>query len=304
MTIAVTGATGFVGQTLLEEAARQNIPIRALTRKAQPPRVGVEWVTGDLADRRALKRLMRNAEAVIHVAGVVNAPDRMGFQKGNVNGTLQVVEAAVAAGVPRLVFVSSLSAREPDLSEYGASKRHAERIVAASGMDWTIVRPPAIYGPRDKEIFELFRAARWGIVPMPPADGRASIIHVADLARLLLALLPVRNDTGQAVLEPDDGQEGGWAHGELARLIGRAVGRKTIWVPHLSQTTLEWVAKLDGFFRGTGAKLTADRVRYMCYPDWVCAPDKAPPAGLWTPSVDSETGMAETAEWYRKEGWL
>ncbi|MXP25656.1 NAD(P)H-binding protein [Altererythrobacter indicus] len=304
MTIAVTGATGFVGQTLLEEAAAQNIPIRALTRKAQPPRVGVEWVTGDLADRRALKRLMRNAEAVIHVAGVVNAPDRMGFQKGNVSGTLQVVEAAVAAGVPRFVFVSSLSAREPGLSDYGASKRHAERIVGASGMDWTIVRPPAIYGPRDREMFELFRAAKWGVVPMPPEQGSASVIHVADLARLLLALLPARGDVLHATLEPDDGRDGGWSHGELARAIGRAMGRKNIWVPHLSQSTLQRIARFDSFIRGTGAKLTPDRVSYMCHPNWVCTPEMAPPASLWSAKVDTEEGLTQTAEWYRAEGWV
>ena len=173
MTIAVTGATGFVGCALREAAAEQGAELRALTRRKQPAAAGVEWIAGDLHDRKALTRLVAKAEAVIHVAGVVNTPDPMGFHLGNVEGTMALVEAAVAARVPRFVFVSSLAAREPQLSKYGASKRHAEKLVAASGLDWTIVRPPAIYGPRDREMFEMFRAARWGVLPMPPR-GRAS----------------------------------------------------------------------------------------------------------------------------------
>src|SRR5690606_402074 len=161
VTIAVTGATGFVGCALREAAAAQGAEIRALTRRPQGKAPGVEWVRGDLHDRKALVRLVANAEAVIHVAGVVNTPDPMGFHLGNVEGTMALVEAAVAARVPRFVFVSSLAAREPQLSKYGASKRHAEKVVAASGLDWTVVRPPAIYGPRDREMLELFKLAKW-----------------------------------------------------------------------------------------------------------------------------------------------
>ena len=189
MTLAVTGATGFVGQAMLDEAAGRGWRSARSPAASRRRRAGVEWVAGDLHDRKALMRLVRNAEAVIHVAGVVNTHDPMGFHLGNVEGTLALVEAAVAAGVPRFVFVSSLAAREPGLSRYGASKAHAEKLVKASGLDWTIVRPPAIYGPRDREILELFKLARWGAVPMPP-PGRTSLVHVADLARLLLALAP------------------------------------------------------------------------------------------------------------------
>jgi uncharacterized protein YbjT (DUF2867 family) len=182
--LAVTGGTGFVGQAVLEEASRRRTSVRALARREQASYKGVEWVRGDLADRDALTRLVAGAEAVLHIAGVVNTPDPLGFHVGNVAGTESVVEAAREAGIRRFVFVSSLSAREPGLSAYGRSKRHAEEVVQTSGLDWTIVRPPAIYGPRDREILDLFRAARWGVVPMPPA-GRASIIHVGDLTRLL-----------------------------------------------------------------------------------------------------------------------
>lgn len=300
--VAVTGATGFVGRALMEEAARQGLEIRALTRRPQIEMPGIEWVPGDLHDRAALARLVAGAEAVIHVAGVINAPDPVGFHAGNVEGTLQLVEAAVAAGVPRFVHVSSLSAREPALSAYGASKRHAEKIVSASGLDWTIVRPPAIYGPHDREMFELFRLARWGVIPMPP-PGRASVIHVSDLARLLLALVPASEDVTQKVYEPDDGRERGWSHRDLARAIGWAVGRRP-WVPHLSKAMLDRLAMADRFFRGTKAKLTPDRVGYMTHPDWVSRVRAKPPESLWTPEVPTRAGLKATARWYREQRWL
>lgn len=303
MIIAVTGATGFVGQTLLDQAAKAGIAVRALTRREQPPRPGVEWVRGDLDDQPALRQVCRGAEAVVHVAGVVNAPDAEGFERGNVTGTLNVIEAARQAGVPRLVHVSSLSAREPDLSVYGASKARAEQLVRAGGIDWTIVRPPAIYGPRDTEMFELFRLARWGLLPMPPSDGRSSLIHVDDLARLLLALLPRNEDVSHRVYEPDDGRRQGWSHFELARTVGWAMGRRP-WVIHLSRASLERVARADRFLRKHKAKLTLDRVGYMTHPDWVVTHGARPPAALWQPMIPTREGLKATADWYRENNWL
>ena len=302
MTIAVTGATGFVGCALREEAARRDVPLRALARKEQPEADGVEWVRGDLHDRDAIAALVAGAEAVIHVAGVVNTSDPMGFHLGNVEGTELLVAAARAAEVPRFLFVSSLAAREPGLSKYGQSKRHAEEIVQTSGLEWTIVRPPAIYGPRDREMFEMFRAARWGVLPMPPA-GHASMIHVDDLARLLLALLPGGPAVKERIFEPDDGRPGGWSHAELAQAIGAAVGRK-VFAPHLSKRLLSGAARLDRLVRGDKAKLTPDRVGYMTHPDWVSAPERAVPPEFWTPWIETRGGLKATAAWYREAGWL
>lgn len=300
--IALTGGTGFVGQAVLDAAARRGLRVRALARREQAPREGVEWLRGDLADKDALRALVEGAESVLHVAGVVNTPDPMGFHLGNVAGTEALVAAAGDAGVKRLVFVSSLAAREPGLSAYGRSKRHAEDVVRASPLDWTIVRPPAIYGPRDREILELFRAARWGVVPMPP-PGRASIIHVDDLARLLLALLPADSSQSGRILEPDDGLEGGWPHAKLGHAIGRGLGRE-VKVPHIPKWALHAAARLDRLFRGKHAKLTPDRVGYMSHPDWVSGPDKAPPAELWQPEIATHEGLRATAQWYREQGWL
>jgi len=301
LSLALTGATGFVGQAVLEEAARRGQAVRALVRVERAEQDRVSWVRGDLANMPALAQLCESAGAVIHIAGAVNLPTRAEFAAVNVDGTRAVVDAARAAGVPRFIHVSSLAAREPGLSDYGWSKRMGEEVVQVSGLDWTIVRPPAIYGPRDREILELFRAARWRVLPMPPA-GRASIMHVADLARLLLDLVPAAS-ASQRIFEPDDGHAGGWAHRELAAMIGEAVGRR-VWAPHVPRGVLMAAAQIDRLVRGKHAKLTPDRASYMAHPDWVSEPSRAVPAELWEPQIATRTGFGSTAEWYRGAGWL
>ena len=300
--IAVTGATGFVGQALLDLAAARGVPVRALTRKAQSPRAGVEWIAGDLEDTAALAKLVEGTEAVIHLAGVVNAPDAAGFVAGNVAGTLEVVTAAMVARTPRFIHVSSLSAREPQLSAYGASKLKGERIVMASPLDWTVVRPPAIYGPRDRDILELFKFAKAGLVPLPPR-GRMSVLHVEDLAALLLALVPGGEDVSHRLFEPDDGKPGGWSHTSFARAIGWALGKRVTALP-LPKFALRLAARGDRIMRRHHAKLTADRVGYMCHPDWVVSEDAQVPEARWTPQIGTRDGLKATARWYREAGWL
>ena len=207
MRLAITGGTGFVGSHLVDAALAAGHQVQALTRREQPPRDELEWVAGDLASRDALERLVDGADAIIHVAGAINAPNAAAFHQGNVTGTLAMLAAATAGGVRRFVHVSSLAAREPKLSLYGGSKARAEELIHNSGLDWAIVRPPAVYGPGDKETLELFRMAKLGLMLMPP-KGRVSVIHAEDLARLLLVL------AGPAVpsnilIEADDGKPGG-----------------------------------------------------------------------------------------------
>jgi uncharacterized protein YbjT (DUF2867 family) len=300
--IAMTGATGFVGQATLEAALTAGYVVRALTRREQAPRTNVVWVRGDLENTAALSELTRGVEAAIHIAGVVNAPDPAGFEAGNVTGTLNMVETLVAKGIRRFVHVSSLSAREPSISAYGASKARAEKLLMASPLDWTIVRPPAIYGPRDREMLELFRAARWGVVPTPSA-GRASMIHVEDLARLLVVLVPGGEDVSARVFEPDDGRYRGWSHDEMARAIGAAVGRRPI-VVGLSRKAMERAARADRFLRGTKAKLTLDRAAYFSHPDWVVSEGARVPPMVWLPRIETREGLKGTARWYREHKWL
>ena len=296
--LAITGATGFVGGHLLDQAIHGGHEVRALTRRAQPARPGVDWIRGTLTDMPALARLIEGADAVIHVAGVVNAPDRSGFAAGNIAGTEAVLAAAHSADVPRFIHVSSLSAREPHLSLYGWSKLEAEKRVAASGLDWSIVRPSAVYGPGDMEMRDLFRLAQRGLALLPP-DGRMSAVEVSDLARLLL-ILSVRSGSRE-VFEVDDGRA--WRHAEFARAIGVAVGHH-VRVVHLPAGLLRLGARADKLFRGQRAKLTADRVGYLLHPDWVATPHLRPTADLWRPEIATPDGLAATARWYRSNGYL
>jgi nucleoside-diphosphate-sugar epimerase len=213
-----------------------------------------------------------------------------------------MLAAATAGGITRFVHVSSLAAREPKLSLYGASKARAEELVERSGLDWVIVRPPAVYGPGDRETLELFKMARRGQVFMPARGGRASYIHVDDLARLLLVLTEA-DSPAKVIFEPDDGRARGWSHEEIGQALGRAVGTpaRTLHVP---RSVLSLAARADRLVRGGRARLTPDRAAYFSHDDWVVDSARQPPPSLWRPQVETEDGLARTATWYRDKGWF
>ncbi|RXR29005.1 SDR family oxidoreductase [Sphingobium fluviale] len=293
-TVAVTGATGFVGTETLEQLLSAGFSVRALARRPQAERAGVAWIMGGLDDAAALDALVTGADVVLHIAGVVNAPDRAGFEAGNGTGTANVIAAMERAEPKRLIHVSSFAARQPELSDYCWSKALAEKKVLGSGLDWTMVRPPAVYGPRDTEFIEVMKVARYGIMPVPP-KGRASLIHVADLAAVLVSLCgETGDDFANETWEVDDGAPGGLSHIELAATFGRALKRRVIPLP-LPQPLLMLFAHIDRMLRGPAAKLTKDRVRYMCHPDWVIDPAKRPPSQFWQPRIGADEGLAQVA---------
>ncbi|MGL5838985.1 MAG: NAD-dependent epimerase/dehydratase family protein [Sphingorhabdus sp.] len=300
--VALTGATGFVGQATLNRLLEAGWQVRALARSDQPRRMGIEWVKGALDQPQSLVSLCDGADAVLHVAGVVNAPDAAGFEAGNVMGTANMLAAAKESGIRRFVHISSLSARKPQLSAYGASKAKAEKLVATSLLDWTIIRPPGVYGPGDREVFEMFRMAAKGFCLLPPR-GKGSWIYVDDLARLLVTLLPAHEDATARTFEADDGEPGGWSHEGFARAIGWALGRRitTLSAPRPLLYAAAWG---DRLIRGRQAKLTPDRAGYMGHPDWVIDRNAAPPVALWQPKIATREGLKATARWYKAEGWL
>ena len=301
MRLAITGGTGFVGAHLIDIALDAGHSIAALTRRDVAPRERLDWIAGDLQDRAALEQLVDGADAIIHVAGVISGHNASAFELGNVAGTLAMLAAATAGGVQRFVHTSSLAAREPKLSLYGASKLRAEELVFGSGLDWAIVRPPAVYGPGDKETLELFRMAKLGVMLMP-MRGHLSLIHVDDLARLLLALAAYSAPSG-VLFEADDGKKRGWTHREFARAIGAAVGTKPTIVSSPG-VLLKLAARADQLFRGPRAKLTVDRAAYFSHHNWVVEPKRAAPPDLWQPRIDTLRGLKETADWYRMQDWL
>lgn len=301
MRLALTGGTGFVGAHVVDAALAFGHEVVALVRREQPPRKCVTWVLGDLHDRSALEQLVGDVDAAIHVAGVISAQTAAAFENGNVLGTLALLAAVTAGGVQRFVHVSSLAAREPNLSLYGDSKARGEELVMGSGLDWSIVRPPAVYGPGDRETLELFRMAKLGMMLMPP-KGRVSVIHVHDLARLLLALV-VADAPSNILIEPDDGQPGGWTHRDFAQALGEAVGTRPAIVSSPG-VLLRLAARADQFLRRDRAKLTVDRAAYFSHRNWVVEPKRAAPKGLWQPEIRTPDGLRATADWYRQEGWL
>jgi uncharacterized protein YbjT (DUF2867 family) len=299
----MTGATGFVGGATLRHAIDAGWHVRALTRRPQPEREGVTWIAGALDKPDSLAEMAAGSDAVMHIAGVVNVPTRAAFEAGNATATGHVIDAARGAGVTRFIHVSSLAAREPGLSNYGWSKERAEIIVRDSGLDWTIVRPPAVFGPGDTEMLDLFRMARRGIALLPP-KGRMSAIYVDDLARLLVALTSDRSASVGAIYEPDDGRMDGWSHRSFARAIGRAVGRSHVATLAIPGAVLKAGGRIDKLVRRSRAKLTPDRARYIAHPDWVATAGAHPPAALWRPERGTDDALVETVRWYRREGWL
>ena len=300
--LAMTGATGFVGGATMRDAVAAGWQVRALTRRPQLEREGVTWIAGALDDTASLAEMAKGSDVVMHIAGVVNVPTRAAFEAGNATATANIVDAARGAGVTRFVHVSSLAAREPGISNYGWSKERAEAVVMASGLDWTIVRPPAVFGPGDTEMLDLFRMARRGIALVP--SGRMSAIYVDELARLLVTLAADRGASIGQIYEPDDGKPTGWSHRGFARAVARAVGRQRLSTVATPALLLKAGGQLDKLVRRSRAKLTPDRARYIAHPDWVASEGKCPPATLWRPERDTDDALAETVRWYRREGWL
>ena len=301
--LAMTGATGFVGGATVRQAVEAGWHVRALTRRPQEPREGVTWIAGTLDDPESLAAMVSGAEVAMHIAGVVNVPTRAAFEAGNAVATANVVDAARGAGVRRFIHVSSLAAREPELSNYGWSKERAERVVLASGLDWTVVRPPAVFGPGDTEMLDLFRMAQRGVMMLPPR-GRMSAIYVDELARLLVALASDDAQSISQIYEPDDGTPGGWSHEGFAHAIGEAVGRGRVATLTIPATLVKAGGRLDRLVRGNRAKLTPDRARYIAHPDWAASEGAHPPADLWQSALPTSDALAETVRWYRAEGWL
>ena len=206
MLIAITGATGFIGQRLARALIKAGHELRALTRQpsaALPPEI--EQISGDLADTDALGHLVRGVDAVMHLAGAVRGAKANDFDRPNVQGTrnllLQMQHEAPACP---LLFISSLAAREPALSHYAASTRQAEHrlVELANERPWLILRPPAVYGPGDREMLPVFRfMARTGIAPCAGKHSdRLSLIFVDDLVAVAMAvfdrLMPGPNQLG------------------------------------------------------------------------------------------------------------
>lgn len=274
-TVAVTGATGFIGKLLLESLVKDGWRVRALTRTPRVSDKLTQWITGDLDNQISLQNLVKDVSAVIHCAGVVRGSSLSEFIRTNVEGTFNLVSASVQQSpIPRFLFISSLAAREPSLSWYANSKYMAEQVLADNSgvMSWTVFRPTAVYGPGDKELSPFFRATRYGILPMVgDRISRYSLIHVSDLVAAILCWLDT-NVESKNTYEIDDGMQGGYDCHSLASIAQDVWDRPVhcLYLPVSLVLVLAninlWSARILRY----APMLTPGKVREISHPDWVC----------------------------------
>ncbi len=306
MLVAVTGASGFVGPHLVAALARRGWKVRLLLRRWTPlpslAGVAADVVWGDLDDQAALVALTRGADAIVHAAGLIKARTPADFLAVNRDGTARLSAVAPAA---RFVLLSSLAAREPGLSPYGASKHAAEETLAGRSGPWLAVRAPAVYGPGDRETLAYFKSAARGIAPQPMGTGaRLSLIHVEDLSEGLARALEC--DLPSSVYEVDDGREGAYTYNDMAAAAGAAFGRRVAALP-VPRPVLAAVAGLNGLRQALGAPtqiLTRWKVAEIFHGDWAVHDRRLAQATGFKARYDLSTGFADTVRWYRANGWL
>jgi nucleoside-diphosphate-sugar epimerase len=304
--VAVTGATGFVGPHLVAALARRGFKIRLLVRRWSPlpSLAGVEadLVLGDISDEAALRRLVDGADTVIHAAGLIKARRPSDFITVNRDGTALVSRLAPTA---RFVLLSSLAAREPLLSPYGASKRAAEDVVAGRSGPWLAVRAPAVYGPGDRETLAYFRAVARGFAPRPNLpDARLSLIHVADLAEALA--LAVERPPPAAVREIDDGRAGGYGYDDMQAAAEAALGRtaRTLAIPRMAMAGVALANRVGHALGAPVQILTLGKVNEIFHSDWTVHDREFAAAIDFAARYDLAGGFGDTILWYRRQGWL
>jgi nucleoside-diphosphate-sugar epimerase len=322
MRAMVTGATGFVGSHLTEALRQRGHEVTVLARSAAKAESlqarGMRVVMGDLHDTGALKRAAEGQHVVFHVAGAVAARDEAEFLRCNRDGTANVVDASAQAGRPRFVLVSSMAAAGPSspgrphqgdepprpVTGYGRSKLASEAVVTASALPWTIVRPPTVYGPRDREVLKVFRIARWGVAPVF-GDGsqELSAVHGADLAEALVAVGLCDTTIGRTyyACHPEVVTSAG-----LVRAIGAAMGKRVaiIGVPRPIGRALLAVTETGARLAGQATILTTDKAHEFFQPAWTGDPTPLARDTGWHAAHDLTTGLADTYRWYRSAGWL
>jgi nucleoside-diphosphate-sugar epimerase len=302
-TVAVTGATGFIGsaltQRLLQEGWGARILVRSSPGSGNFAGQAVEQVRGSLDDGQSLNELVRDVDAVIHCAGSVRGISASDFNRVNAEGVSRL--ARVAAGQsprPRFLSLSSLAAREPQLSPYAASKLEGERALedAAGDMEWLALRPPAVYGPGDREMLPLFRWMMRGLVPViGPADARFSLLYIEDLVDAIMQWL-VSEGCHRGVFELHDGRAGGYDWGQVVATVAALRGRGLLRV-RLPESALKLIAGVNitgARIMGYAPMLTPGKVRELRHRDWVCDNTALTHEIGWVPRVDFSEGLRRT----------
>jgi nucleoside-diphosphate-sugar epimerase len=325
----VTGATGFVGShlvhALLERGDRVTALVRSPSKAAKLLDDRVDVVVGTLEDAKALTAGCEDADLIFHAAALTAARSRREFFAVNGQCTAELLDIAarVAPNLSRFVYVSSLSAAGPcargrrrseteppqPVSHYGASKLAGEDHTRASQVPWTIVRPSAVYGPRDTEMLRVFQWAARGFAPtFGDAGQEVTMVYVSDLVGALLAVThPAAEGRTYFAAHPEV-----VTTRELVGLIGTATARpgaqprrtRVVRVPsglgRVLLTAIGWAA----WTVGVRTLLSRDKANELLADAWTCTTDAIERDVGWRASVPLREGLAHTAEWYRDAGWL
>jgi len=309
--IALTGATGFVGRYVVEELVRQNIPVRVLVRSQTKADWldGVEVCTGSLEEPKALAALVEGAETIIHCAGAIKAKNLNQFNEINVVAMKRLIKACVDANISRFIHISTMAAREPKVSDYAASKREGEHALHrhAGKMKWVILRPPAVYGPRDKATLPLMKMFLGRIAFIPGnTKSRISLIFVQDLACAIVVAATSKKFKSKMTHELHDGRHEGYSWKDLALLASESTGRK-IWCYFLPKALCELVAigiSTCSRLVGRTPMVTRQKIDEIYHPDWVAKHFMFEEYFKWSAQTGFRDGFSKTVEWYRKEKWI
>jgi len=323
--ILITGASGFVGFHLIEAALAKGLDVTAAVRHSSKidhlRALPVQFITPDFTSVASLRTALEAGQYqyVIHAAGTVKAKDEPAYNTANADVTRNIAEAIVLAQLPlkKFVFLSSLAAQGPGatgdpiceddaanpISPYGKSKLLAEQYLRAiPGLPTVMLRPTAVYGPRDRDIFILLKTFAQGLEPyIGRMDQQLSFIYVKDLAAATIAAL-ADGVTGTYLVA--DGH--GYGRYALADITKRILNRKTVRV-HLPLgvvKTLAFVQETLGNIRGQAPALNRAKLAELTAANWTCDTTRLQQALGFTPKYTLETGLAETIQWYKDNRWL
>lgn len=297
--VFVTGATGFIGQRLVSALVEQGYRVRAMVRPDAkidtrlPPHV--EQIPVDITYVDKLAGIVPESSAVIYCAGSVRGRSAADFSIANVEGVGAMLAAlGRVAEAPPMLLLSSLAASQPGLSDYARSKYQGEQLLLGkNSLPWTIIRPPAVYGPGDKEMLPLLKMIRRGLLAHAgPRDQRLSLLHVDDLAAAVTAWLSAPQPCYQKTFAIDDGTAGGydWA------AIGEAVKDGNFRMIKLPRALLNIAARsnmLVSTLLGYAPMLTPGKVRELTHPEWLCDNSDFSAISGWEPKLDLKTGARQ-----------
>lgn len=331
-TIFVTGGTGFVGSHLVEELLRRETEeVRCLVR-SEPKWLAdldVTYVDGNLSDVERLWDALDGVDEVYHVAGRTRAPTEEALYEANVNGTLTLMGAVkhAAPGLDRVLVTSSLAAVGPcedgvatedtslqPVSRYGRSKAQMERALKEShqmhssyweALPVTVVRPSAVYGPRDRDILDFFQAVKRHVCPVVGggADPALSLVHVRDLVAGMVDACRHPAACGETYHLGSD-RLYSWHEVKQAATTALDTWALSLPVPGPLLSTAATASEAWGRLTGTYPPLNRDKAREIRYACTACSIEKANREFDYRPSIPLREGVAETIRWYQTHGWL